>query len=1074
MSDPKTSQITTNPSPSNHLQAISEYTVVTKYARYDEKKGRRETWDEMIDRVRDMHKFRFGTRGIQDDIDWAFEQVKDRKVLPSMRSLQYGGDAIIANDARMYNCSYSLADRPRFFSECLWLLLSGTGTGFSVQRQHTDKLPKLITTTDPTEKEVMTYTVGDTIEGWADALQVLVDSYFQGTPLSGKEIFFDYTRIRRKGSKLRTSGGRAPGPKPLQKALKRIKRALISAIDNEQEKLRPIQVYDMIMMAADCVLAGGIRRSATIAIFSPDDEEMMSAKVGCIENVKILTNKRKDGSWITDEGVAYNLFTDKGEEPEKGDTCNIGWWNLYPWRQLSNNSAALLRNECKFEDFRNIVNSAKSYGEPGFVFLDNLNYGYNPCVTKDTLIATSEGYRQVASLINQPFTAVIEGQEFPAKGFIPTGIQRTFTIKTKSGREVRATENHKFMTEDGWTPVWDLDIGSKLKLHNHANFKANYENNEDYYKGLSLGWFIGDGNTITRSKGISSGLRFWGDNKYVKRERAVNCLRSAGLSNEDKHPNYSNQCAVLEDVEYTSIESKNLHNLAESLSVFSDHEIKGHGKQISKIIESQSINFVRGFIQGYFDADGTVNIASKSRYSVRLTSNNINNLQSVQRMLGLFGVNSSIYYERHKERTIPMPDKKGGYKEYKCKATHELIISRDSIKMFADNIGFSDMEPEKQEKLNSIKDKKYFASEFNDEIIDIIPSQTIEDVYDCEVEGAHSFDANGFYAHNCVEIGLNPVDPVTGETGWQTCNLTEINGGAIDSVDDFRAAVKAATIIGTLQAGYTYFNYLTEASRNIIRRESLLGVSVTGWMDNPELLLNPDLQREMAQYAIDVNTEYAERIGINPAARVTCTKPAGTTSIVFGTGSGIHPHHARRYFRRVRVNKNEAPAQYFKMHNPHMVEPSVSKEEDDIITFCVQVPETAILKKDLGAVEFLKIVKKTYENWVIPGTANPDSSPGLRHNVSNTVTIKADEWDEVAQYIYDNRDCFSGISMLADFGDKAYMQAPMEKVESEEDIDKWNKLVAGYQPVDWSLFVEGDDYTERRLSVACAGGSCHI
>jgi ribonucleoside-diphosphate reductase alpha chain len=704
MSDPKTSQVTTNPLPSNHLQAISEYTVVTKYARYDEKNGRRETWDEMIDRVRDMHKFRFGTRGIPEDIDWAFEQVRNRKVLPSMRSLQYGGDAIIANDARMYNCSYSLADRPRFFSECLWLLLSGTGTGFSVQKQHTDKLPKLVGTTDPTEKEVMTYTVGDTIEGWADALQVLMDSYFQGTPLSGKEIFFDYTRIRRKGSKLRTSGGRAPGPKPLQKALKRIKRELIKAIDNGQKKLRPIQVYDIIMMAADCVLAGGIRRSATIAIFSPNDKEMMNAKVGCIENVKILTNKRKDGSWITDEGVAYNLFTNEGKEPEKGDSCNVGWWNLYPWRQLSNNSAALLRSKCKFEDFQNIVNSAKSYGEPGFVFLDNLNYGYNPC----------------------------------------------------------------------------------------------------------------------------------------------------------------------------------------------------------------------------------------------------------------------------------------------------------------------------------------------------------------------------------VEIGLNPVDPVTGETGWQTCNLTEINGGAINDVEDFKTAIKAATIIGTLQAGYTYFNYLTEASRNIIRRESLLGVSVTGWMDNPELLLNPDLQQEMAQYAIDVNIEYAEKIGINPAARVTCTKPAGTTSIVFGTGSGIHPHHARRYFRRVRVNKNEAPAQYFKMHNPHMVEPSVSKEEDDIITFCVQVPETAILKKDLSAVEFLKIVKKTYENWVIPGTANPDSSPGLRHNVSNTVTIKADEWDEVARYIYDNRDCFSGISMLADFGDKAYMQAPMERVESDEDVVKWNELVASYQPVDWSLFVENDDYTERRLSVACAGGACSI
>lgn len=699
-----TSQITTSPLPSNHLEAMSTYTVVTKYARYDEKQGRRETWNEMVDRVRDMHLFRYGTRGVNEEITWAFEQVRNRKVLPSMRSLQYGGNAIIANDARIYNCSYSLADRPRFFSECLWLLLSGTGTGFSVQKQHVEKLPELVEETDPTEKEVMTYTVGDTIEGWSDALQVLMDSMFKGTPLSGKEIFFDYTRIRRKGSKLRTSGGRAPGPKPLQKALKRIKKVIREAIDSGQKKLRPIQVYDIITMAADCVLSGGIRKSATIALFSADDEEMMQAKVGFYQDVKILTDKRKDGSWITDVGVAYDLFNKNGDDPVKGDKCDIGWYNLYPWRQLSNNSAALLRDSCKFSDFEKIINCAKAFGEPGFVFLDNLNYGYNPC----------------------------------------------------------------------------------------------------------------------------------------------------------------------------------------------------------------------------------------------------------------------------------------------------------------------------------------------------------------------------------VEIGLNPIDPKTNETGWQVCNLTEINGGAIKTIEEFKDAVRAATIIGTLQAGYTYMSYLTDASRNIIKRESLLGVSVTGWMDNPELLLKPEVQREMATYAVEINKDFAKKLGINSAARVTCTKPAGSTSVVLGTGSGIHPHHARRYFRRIRMNKNEKPLEYFKYHNPHMVEPSVSNEYDEVITFCVQVPESAIIKKDINAVDFLKMVKSTYENWVVPGTAKPESSPGLTHNVSNTVTIKTDEWDDVAKFIYDNRKCFSGISLLADFGDKTYKQAPMEKVESEEDIKKWNQLVENYQPVDWSLFHESDDYTEIQMVQACAGNKCEI
>jgi ribonucleoside-diphosphate reductase alpha chain len=230
----------------------------------------------------------------------------------------------------------------------------------------------------------------------------------------------------------------------------------------------------------------------------------------------------------------------------------------------------------------------------------------------------------------------------------------------------------------------------------------------------------------------------------------------------------------------------------------------------------------------------------------------------------------------------------------------------------------------------------------------------------------------------------------------------------------------------------------------------------------------------MAKLAVATNKEYAEKIGINPAARVTCTKPAGSTSVVLGTGSGIHPHHARHYFRRIRANKQEKPGQFFALHNPAMVEDSVSNPNDNVITFCVQVPDTAILKKDIGAIEFLEKVKSTYENWVLPGTANPKSSPGLYHNVSNTVSIKEDEWDDVAHFIYDNRECFSGISLLSDYGDKTYKQAPMEKVVSEEDAEKWNKMVSGYSPVDWSMLQETEDYTERRLTAACAGGKCEI
>ena len=695
--------------PSDQYKAFSDYVFITKYARYDHKKKRRETWDEAVDRVRDMHLQRYGTKGIEDDINWAFDMVRQKKVLPSMRSMQFGGEAILANDARMYNCAYTFADRPRFFSEALWMLLSGVGVGFSVQKHHVARLPELIEHRSPDEKEIMTYTVADTIEGWADALDVLMQTYFVNTPISGREVFFDFSKIRRKGSWLKTSGGRAPGAAPLRQALKRIKKVLREACAAGQKQLSTIQTYDVTMMFADAVLSGGIRRSATIALFSPDDEDMMQAK-SFFTRGKVMSNQRKDESWLVDFGeglvAAWNLSSDtgKGVVPQKGEEVNIGWYNVTPWRARSNNSVALVRDECSREKFKEVVDNARKFGEPGFVLLDNTEYGYNPC----------------------------------------------------------------------------------------------------------------------------------------------------------------------------------------------------------------------------------------------------------------------------------------------------------------------------------------------------------------------------------VEIGLNPVDPLTGETGWQVCNLCEINGGAINNEQEFKDAVRAATIIGTLQAGYTYFHYLTNTSRRIIERERLLGISVTGWMSNPDLLLQPELQQEMAKYAVKVNERYAEAIGIEPAARVTCTKPAGSTSIILGTSSGIHPFHAYNYFRRVQSNIMMQPLQYFKLWNPQAVEKSVWSHNTDCITFCIQVPETAMVKGDLSAIEFLETVKSTYLNWVVPGTARPESSPGLTHNVSNTVLVGEDEWDDVADYIYDNKELFSGIALLPKTGDKIYDQATYERIESPEDIEKWNELIKTYSHVDWTSLSENEDYTSLRETVACAGGACDV
>jgi ribonucleoside-diphosphate reductase alpha chain len=282
----------------------------------------------------------------------------------------------------------------------------------------------------------------------------------------------------------------------------------------------------------------------------------------------------------------------------------------------------------------------------------------------------------------------------------------------------------------------------------------------------------------------------------------------------------------------------------------------------------------------------------------------------------------------------------------------------------------------------------------------------------------------------CLEVGMYPVDIETGKSGWQGCNLSTINTSKIKKEEDLMDAVRAAAIIGTLQAGFTDFSYFDETSENIFKREALLGISMTGIMETPDICLDPKTQKKAANYAKEVNKEIAGMIGINQAARLTVIKPEGTTSCMLGTSSGIHPHHAKRYIRRIQANKNEPIYQHFQSINPSACEESVwGKGRSDQINFCIEVPDGSKTKNQISALDFLDIIKSTQKNWVLAGMNKELCvKPYLEHNVSNTVNVKEDEWDEVSKYIYKNRKYFCGISLLAATGDKDYPQAPFTTV----------------------------------------------
>ena len=604
--------------------AMSDTKFYEGYSRWDDDKERYETWEEAVTRVMNMHREYYQdkmTPQLGQLIDEAESLYKLKYALGAQRALQFGGEQLRKHQMRMYNCTSTYADRPRFFSELFYVLLCGAGAGFSVQDHHVAKLPDIA----ERKKQAKGWVVEDSIEGWADALGALMSSYFVGggqfPEMEGRKVYFDLNNVRPKGAMI-NGGFKAPGPEPLRKSLDKIEHLIQSRVLNGHTRLRPIDVYDIAMHAADAVLAGGVRRSATICLFSPTDEDMINAKTG---------------NWFMDN----------------------------PQRGRSNNSAVIVRDEITKEEFKNIMGSIKEFGEPGFYFVDNKDFTTNPC----------------------------------------------------------------------------------------------------------------------------------------------------------------------------------------------------------------------------------------------------------------------------------------------------------------------------------------------------------------------------------VEIGMYPQ--IKGKTGWQGCNLTEINGGKCTTKEEFFKACRAGAIMGTLQAGYTSFKYLDETTQAIFEREALLGVSVTGWMNNPEVLLDADIQRQGAEIVKSVNKEVAKLLGINAAARTTCVKPSGNASVLLQTSSGIHAEHSPRYLRHIQLNKESEVAQLIAESNPYMVEESVwsSNNTDYCVAFPIMSPEGSLYREDLYGKNLLEKVKLVQQNWVEAGTNTKlCADPNLRHNVSNTVTVMPHMWTEVEDYVYDNRHSFAGISFLAGSGDKDFAQAPNTEVKTEAEI----------------------------------------
>lgn len=383
-------------------------------------------------------------------------------------------------------------------------------------------------------------------------------------------------------------------------------------------------------------------------------------------------------------------------------------------------------------------------------------------------------------------------------------------------------------------------------------------------------------------------------------------------------------------------------------------------------------------------------------------------------------------------------------------------------------------------------------------------------------------DSTEFVYNPCVEIGMCPVlirddegeivesytsellDPTNRaqwikkgysfETAFQFCNLCEVNASMWADIDDASDAVRLATILGCIQASYTGTDddYLSNtATRAILERESLLGVSLTGLGSAEEWARSSETLKKLSEVARSTATAYYQRCGLQSLpARITCVKPSGNASVNLGCASGVHFEHSKRYIRRVQVPRSSPIVRAFTRANPKAVEPSVWSPlgDDDCLSFAIESPSYSMSREDHSALEFLDWVAKVQRSWVRTGTLRPESVEGLSHNVSNTCTVNADEWDGVASALMSGRDVFGGVSCLSASGDYDYPQAPFQAVyapdeireddpQREQKLDawyKWNALRELSQYVDYRDVIELEDQTSITLEPACVGGACLI
>lgn len=959
---------------------LSEFQRLDKYARFVPELGRRETWSETVDRV--MRFFQDYKKFKLPQETWASlrDGLLKKEATPSMRVIQMAGPALERCEVGAFNCAAVALDSVTAFAELLYVLMQGTGCSFSVERQYISRL-------DEVPERVhgwADHKISDTTEGWCDALRLeMLNNYF------GIETAFDYSAIRPAGARLETKGGYASGPGPLKELLEFVREIMRGAAGR---RLSSVECHRIACKIAQIVQVGGVRRAATLSHSDLDDESMAVLKNG-------------------------------------------EFWDTMPELSQANNSAVYVGplNEASFDrEWENLRTSGT--GERGIFRRDDkvarrrqvADFLTNPCVTSDTWVDTSEGPRRVRDL-SEPFTAAVASGYYQASGFWSTGVKPVFLVTSKEGYAIRATANHEVYTSTGKVSVDQLKPGSKIVVD--LPVKAEWGGRGTFAEGWLLGNLFGDGN-ITEDQ---ANLDHWGEHKYELQAVAKKYLSETVGCRSD--------CGTGKGVaEFDKVRtgSRELHKLAKSYGM-----IRREKQPDSDALETSSSDFARGFISGWYDADGSVQGTALKGYSARISSVDKDVLLMGQRMLARLGIYSRIH-KRKDAGTSLLPDGRGGMKHYPTQTAYEIIISASSLLKFFERIPLHN--PTQNERIAKIRSSvwtpyntKRFAT-----VQSIVPDGE-EEVFDCSVNEINRFSANGLVVSNCGEVKLRSK---------QFCNLSLAVIRANDDLGAIARKVWLATVWGTLQSALINFKYLGQTWANNCKTERLLGVDLPG-ADSNRLLDEPNILRHLRDIVVSENRNLAKYMGIQASTGTTVVKPGGNSGVWLGVGHPVNGWHSAQYIRRVRVGRTTPMFRFLSDQGvPHEQE----SEATEVFDFLVRAPESALLACDMTALDQLERWLHFKENWT-------------EHNPSVTIYVGPDEWDEVRDWVKAHWEKIGGLSFLPRDGG-VYRLAPIETVSPE----RMDELEAAFPKIDWDSYYDYEvlDSTTLGSDFACVGGACTI